>query len=452
MAIAFDAVGGGGAATASPWTITWSHTAAGGADCVVLISFASTPTLANAAQNRASWAPVVTYGSQTAMFVGYTNTGTTDNTGGVETYAVWNPPTGAQTVSVAVSGASQIIHGNSVSYTGVGGVRRSYHSSGNSTAPSVTVPSVSGRYYHHVATDLNSTFSAYSQTQRYRDATTDQVVIGDAAGTGANLTFSYTSASGQWCNLVTELFPTTETGICGIRSVGLGSQAVNTTGTTTLGTSASHYLDVSGSNTLAIAAVVVSVSTNNTDTTVGVNWGGTAMTLQGSLLNIGATTSRAVLALFALPNPPTGNSTVTVTIGGAGTKTLTSLSTLVLEDVQTTGLATPTTATATGITVAAAGAGVTGGAVHIVSNGATLTQTMSHDDLDRRGSTVNGVGDFHGFQYSPWDSAGSILFAVGGTSTTPGSIAMTFTYGAASASAPPPPVKYNVAIWRSNIY
>jgi hypothetical protein len=55
MAVAFDAVGGGATKTSSPWTITWSHTAAGGANCVVLISFAATPTLTNTSSTKAGW-------------------------------------------------------------------------------------------------------------------------------------------------------------------------------------------------------------------------------------------------------------------------------------------------------------------------------------------------------------------------------------------------------------
>jgi hypothetical protein len=151
MAVAFDAVGGGATKTSSPWTITWSHTAAGGANCVVLISFAATPTLTNTSSTKAGWPPgAVTYGGVTASLVAYDNVGTADSNGVIYTFALWNPPTGAQTVSVSLPNATALLHGNSVSYTGASRIVQAFHAGGSSTAPSITVATVSGRYYHHV--------------------------------------------------------------------------------------------------------------------------------------------------------------------------------------------------------------------------------------------------------------------------------------------------------------
>ena len=108
MAVAFDAAGGGVHATATP--LTWTHTPVA-APTDILVGVTSYTGSTNTVTG-------VTYGGVTCALLAYINSGGITS-GGIALYYLANPPVGAQSVSVAFTGAADTI-GGSVSFTGGG--------------------------------------------------------------------------------------------------------------------------------------------------------------------------------------------------------------------------------------------------------------------------------------------------------------------------------------------
>lgn len=141
QAVTYDATGGGATTPSSSNSnsanITWSHTAVGGSNCVVVVGLMVGASSASAGTFTRS----VTYGGVSMTSSGaYADTSV--SSGWVETYYLQNPPSGAQTVSATVSKASTSfgrVAGNSVSYNNVGSIGISL--SGN-TSTSTTWSSI----------------------------------------------------------------------------------------------------------------------------------------------------------------------------------------------------------------------------------------------------------------------------------------------------------------------
>lgn len=209
MTVAFDAVGAGnrvnGAAT--PANITWSHTATG-VNRIVLVSIAvyvSTDTTAYTTFTR-----TVTYGGQAMASLGGVNNATPPGgqSGWIELFYLFNPPTGAQTCSVTVAktGLALYVDANSVSYTGVGLIGTLQTVAGNSAGPAISgVVSAAGNRVVNVL-EINSSINLYNQTQRYTNGHLfGNQIIGDAPG-AASVGFSASGGSAQpWAALAVDL-------------------------------------------------------------------------------------------------------------------------------------------------------------------------------------------------------------------------------------------------------
>ena len=408
MAIAFDAVGTASTKTATPWSTSGSHTAVNGAaDTVVLVcvTFGGTATItpANAARS-------VTFGGVACEFVGYSYIGSGLNGGFNAFYALFGPPTGAQTVAVTVTpttGGPVILRTNTVSYTGVGAIGEIFSSAGSSTAPSVTCVSAVGRVLVHLGFVASTTLTGYSQTARYTNVTTHSTVIGDAAG-ASSVTFSFTSANQIWGNVVVELIPSPDSGV--VRQRSLVEASLTTGSSASLAGSTTVQVNQSDANTKLLAAVVISVSTNSTSTTCAVTCGGTAMT-QESFTQYGATTERAAVGIYSLANPGTGTKTVTATSGGTSTKTQ-----IAVGGVCYTGAGVISAAVTAAALALAVSSQVNGRAFYCGANGAAIT-TPTLTERFLNGGTPAGCGDYILVQ----DSAGAttVSFSASGTATTP---------------------------------
>lgn len=141
MVVAFDAVGpsaAGVASTTSP--LTWSHTCGASANLIVIG--------VNLSNGLFSAVTAITYGGQACTLIpgAQVYAGNTGTAGPAQLFALVNPPTGANTVSVTSTGGNDVI-GGSVSFTGASGTFGTAvkgGSSGGSAAASVTIVTTSG--------------------------------------------------------------------------------------------------------------------------------------------------------------------------------------------------------------------------------------------------------------------------------------------------------------------
>jgi len=115
-------------------------------------------------------------------------------------YVLWNPPSGAQTVSVTSGGAGTraAVAGNSVAYTGVGSVNYGTDLSGTAPATGITITSDSSSMTFAVFSN-GAALSAPNKTQRYLAGSSvtgiaDYILIQDAAG-ASSVTFTASGTS-----------------------------------------------------------------------------------------------------------------------------------------------------------------------------------------------------------------------------------------------------------------
>lgn len=178
-------------------TLTWSHTlAAGATDLVVGLTFSTFLTLTS-----------VKVGTTALTQIGLVN-----NSGGtmdVVAYGLTNPPTGAQTITVVVSGTpsdSGPILGGSISFTGSSGYGTAFTASGSSATASATVTSTtSGNMMVGVQGNGNGTtsFTTASGTSRFltngdSNSGNGNVAGGTAASTGSLMAASWSITSSDW--------------------------------------------------------------------------------------------------------------------------------------------------------------------------------------------------------------------------------------------------------------
>ena len=207
--VAFDAVGAGttGGGTASK-SVTYSHTIGAGANCVIV----GAGVLATAA---ATFTAKV--GTTSMTQVGAFLFETASNDGYVVLFKLLNPPTGAQTMTFAVSGGTDYIAVNSVSYANVGSVgATATTNSGTSTSASLTVSAAPNDMVVQVFAANNSgvpalSFSAYNQTSRYNVTGVNSVnigtLMGDAPGASSVSFTSTVSTSSTWGAIGVPLLP-----------------------------------------------------------------------------------------------------------------------------------------------------------------------------------------------------------------------------------------------------
>lgn len=322
MSILRESVGVGAADTATPWSMSWSHTTAGGGP--VLICFALEPSVSGSLE-RNTIIPSATWNGQQATLLAYRNVGTNDAYGTEFCFIYWGATAGTFTVAVfaTVSGGATatVLHGNSVLYTGVGGVHAIYgEGKAPTTSQSFTAPTEIGRMYVHLGATAGTTFSGYSQTVLYSDTTDSQFFcIGEAAGTGGDVTFSWTSASSGSAHLVIELVPDNY-GLVFARGISLVARNFKESTVYTLSASCSQRVDYTDANTIAVVGVAVSTASGAGGDTVTATFNGASMT-EWDLVKYSSGTDRGIVCLFYVWNPPLGLSTVNITAsGGTGVK------------------------------------------------------------------------------------------------------------------------------------
>ena len=192
MAVTFNSVGGGDdnwGASGTTGTLTWSHTAAGGSDCVVVAFIAWFSTNAPTGYTRA-----VTYGGVSMVRLG--SVASTDTRELFEVYYLFNPNSGAQTVIATMTGASTTYNsaGNTVSYIGAAGTPILTTNFGLGTSSSVSVSSATGHMVVSGQANWSAVPSSFSATQRGNSIPTGGFVhsIQDSLGSSSvNMTTSW---------------------------------------------------------------------------------------------------------------------------------------------------------------------------------------------------------------------------------------------------------------------
>jgi hypothetical protein len=222
MAVTFDAIGGGlattSSGTASPYNVTWSHTATG-SDRAVILSVGGARVAAGGLPAGAA-----TYGGVSMTQLGAMMT----NNAGSGSYWMFffgllAPATGAQTVSVTItaSGANLGLEGNSMSYAGVGSigsVSSAFGATGTTMTHTVTGSATNNMIVQSFVAE-NSTaalIGSYNRTSRFSYAArswSPAVLGGDAAG-AASVAFTGTKSlsSTKWSSYAVDLVAGTQGG------------------------------------------------------------------------------------------------------------------------------------------------------------------------------------------------------------------------------------------------
>lgn len=166
-------------------------------------------------QGGATQTMTATIGATNAVLVGTAAVTSNSNTK-LTCFAVLDPPTGTQTITVNDSSGTAI-HFNTVHYRNVRWVGVAATSEVQTGQPSMSASTATGKTYANCLTFYNTgnnTFSAYNQNQRWYQAgvsgvTPMPVLAGDAYGTGSSVTFSATRSNTTygWGGMVVTLDP-----------------------------------------------------------------------------------------------------------------------------------------------------------------------------------------------------------------------------------------------------
>lgn len=411
MAITHEFTGSGGYDDVPAFgngSMSWSHTSGGGSDCIVVIGFAMVADITNSSSNRKIYTPTVTYGSESAMFIGYSRLNASDNFGAVYWFALQNPPSGTQTVTVNVAygaGTGQTLQGSSVSYRGVRSIHQVYQYNGTGSPASFNVSSVVGRKLVQVGAHSGTSTTGYSQNQLYRGSNTQSVIMGDADG-ASSVTFQYYKSGTSYGTCVIELVPSEEHSVVGIRSIGRAARLSGSS--TTLSTSWVHvHQGAYASMVVAIVAVQLSMG-DGTTTTCSVTFGGQAMT-ELVLTLAGTSVTRNAVGFYYLVNPPSGSSTVSVSTGGDMTKYAVLGESIVYDNVRSLADAGNVPALAVNVTGTPVGSQL----LAVSANGNNLTGTQK-TELFRDGSGITGAGDYGSVQIAI-GTGGTVTFDSAGT-------------------------------------
>lgn len=211
--VAFNAVGAGNSQGTSgiAYNYSWNHTATGEGRAVV-VSVSAQVAFGNIA------GITVTYGGapMTALTArGFNNT---ISAGFVQQFVLLDPPTGQQTVQVAVThgGGFHLSYssGNSVSYNNVATYTQAASSHGSGTTRSLTVTTATegdmvAQAFGQVT--ASTSMSNYNQTQRGPvfggNATIAALVLGDSDEGDNNIVFTATGNNTQWSGVSVVLHP-----------------------------------------------------------------------------------------------------------------------------------------------------------------------------------------------------------------------------------------------------
>lgn len=183
MAVAFQSIGGASivGSAASPRSTSWSHTATGTDRVVLVVLTVDQTTGVYTSHTRA-----VTYGGNAMTSLGAVHLNNDPDSPWVEIFGLVNPPTGAQTVAVTITGSGQsyALKGNSISYTGAGsfGTPTTVYGTEVGTAMALAVASATNRMAHTAFMVASGSVSAFSGTSRLTTGTVPGITSGDAAG------------------------------------------------------------------------------------------------------------------------------------------------------------------------------------------------------------------------------------------------------------------------------
>lgn len=303
MAVAFVSAGAGNRATGSSASLStsWSHTiSTSGPDTVVLIGIVQSITT-DGTPNY----PLVTYGGRTATRVGIVNpSAATTSRASVNIMAVWNPPTGTQTVTVTGGGTltKTAIAGISVAYSGVSRLGTPV----TATTTSVSVSTASANSMVFSAHSNGVSLTGVSGTNRYGAGSAvggvgDYIRVQDAAGTGGSVSMSATGTATSAGSVGVELLSYAAAG---------GGQLVLRDAASSIFQTGTSTTTLSWDHTCAPGAALL-VGTYRTGAAVAP----TSVTYNGaSMSSLGAANG---VSLYGLVTPASGTNTVTVTYAGS---------------------------------------------------------------------------------------------------------------------------------------
>lgn len=206
LAVSYDATGAGAAGTGTANTQSWAHTIAG--NCVVM---------GLTCQVNQSTLPTLTAKVGTTAMTRLDSSSYYVTTGG---FYIWtllfgllNPPTGAQTVSIAAASATEFWAANSVSYNNVGSFGSVVSAHGGATAPAISASSAARQMVFSVIGGWENNFTSGNQTSRWNSplnagaSGVKPTFIQDAPGAATvNVTASPAQTTG-WGALTVPLVP-----------------------------------------------------------------------------------------------------------------------------------------------------------------------------------------------------------------------------------------------------
>lgn len=193
LPLGLDAVGSGadtGSVSSGPASISGTHTATGGAKCVVFCFVFYTRAVTPAT--------TVTYGGTSMTQWVDQEAGTATNTRRAQLFYLFNPPTGSQTVTVTPAAAAPQAMAT-VSYNGVTSISGFISGAATTTANSLSLTGVLSTdlvaSFHAAA--VSGAFTAYNRTQRFSGGNTastpNRILIGDTGTPGLSGTVAMTA-------------------------------------------------------------------------------------------------------------------------------------------------------------------------------------------------------------------------------------------------------------------
>lgn len=294
----FDAVGTGSASHTSVATTTWTHTATSGSTVFAFVQSSNgTP---NATAN-------MTYGSRQMAKYGLVS-GTYVN---IFVFVLFNAPAGQQTVTFNTGGAASYIAGNTVSYLGAKHIAQGLISnlSASGFFPSISAVKAgdSGILVNALGSYRYSVDSVQGGNPRWNS--------GQSTGY-ANLAISDNNSSYTYSGIMDIASEWGAAGILVPTSDYTGNPIARDSyahaATPTAASSLSWTHTVGANATVAVVWVTPYIAA-----VTSMTFGGTAMTLAGSV-DVGTIAGGMVRHYcYYLMNPPTGSQTVSVTIGSS---------------------------------------------------------------------------------------------------------------------------------------
>jgi hypothetical protein len=264
--------------------------------------------------------PTVTYGGVTMQRLqpafNAISTGTSTSAGSLQFFYLFNPPTGAQTVSVAQGNTPTSVMGVDIAFSAVQAIGS--RPPALATTQSLSLTAANG--YALRALMNGAALSAPNQTSEYLNGGSvtgvgDYLAVQSAATDGSAVSFTATGTATSPASMAINLEPLSPT-VVKLDTIARPA--------TQPGEGASYAANISRTWTHTVAAdadlavVVLTVYDNSaaralTSFTRTVTIGGQTMTSSGSMF-ANNSTSAPWLEIFTLVNPPTGAQTVSVAV------------------------------------------------------------------------------------------------------------------------------------------